>query len=93
MVKRGGRIMNKFYYLKDMTQEDLNQLALERNTLQQENQKYKEVFDKVREYIKSKINKSFKCDYSLDNSNSNDRLFTETGIELEIIDNILKKTD
>lgn len=34
--------MNKFYYLEDMTQEDLNNLALERNTLQQENQQLKE---------------------------------------------------
>lgn len=26
--------MNKFYYLEDMTQEELNKLALERNVLQ-----------------------------------------------------------
>ena len=44
--------MHKFYYLEDMTQEDLNNLALERNTLQQENKQLKEVIEEVRESIK-----------------------------------------
>ena len=39
--------MYKFYYLEDMTQEDLNNLALERNTLQQENKQLK---DKINTY-------------------------------------------
>ena len=44
--------MNKFYILEEMTQEDLNNLALERNTLKKENEKlnhYKLLYQKVKE--------------------------------------------
>ena len=44
--------MSKFYYLEDMTQEDINKLALERNNLKQENQQLKKQKDDVVEYIK-----------------------------------------
>lgn len=54
-------------------------------------ERYKEVIDKVRDHIKSKITKSFEYDYGIDMSNSSDRLFTETVIELELIDEILKE--
>lgn len=35
----------KFYDLENLTQEDLNKLALERNT-------YKSIIDKIKEYVK-----------------------------------------
>ena len=43
--------MHKFYTLEDMTQEDLNKLALERNTLDQELNKYKSIVDGINEHI------------------------------------------
>lgn len=54
----------------------------------------KENVKRAKDYIKDKIQKSFKYDYGIDTSNPSDRLFTETVIELQIIDAILDgKTD
>ena len=47
--------MNKFYYLENMTQEELNKLALERNNLEKENQQLKKQKDDVVENAKEKI--------------------------------------
>ena len=41
----------KFYILEEMTQEDLNNLALERNTLAKENARLKDKIEKVIEYV------------------------------------------
>lgn len=41
------KVIYKFYDLENMTQEDLNRLALDRNTLAKENQKLKEDYNKV----------------------------------------------
>ena len=44
--------MNKFYILEEITQEDLNNLTLERNTLKKENKKlnhYKLLYQKVKD--------------------------------------------
>ena len=37
--------MHKFYTLKNLTQEELNELALERNSLEQERDKYKQMYE------------------------------------------------
>ena len=47
--------MNKFYYLEDMTQKELNNLALERNNLRKENQQLKKQKEDVVEYIKEHL--------------------------------------
>lgn len=47
--------MSKFYYLEDMTQEELNNLALERNNLEKENQQLKKQKADVVEDIKKQI--------------------------------------
>jgi hypothetical protein len=39
--------MNKVYYLKDITQNELNRLALERNMLQQENEELKNKIENI----------------------------------------------
>lgn len=49
--------MYKFYCLEDITQEDLNKLALERNILAKENQQLKKQKEDVIEYIKKKKEK------------------------------------
>ncbi len=53
--------------------------------------KSEEAIKKAREYIKDKIKRSFRYDYGIDTSNSSDRLFTETVIELQKIDQILEE--
>ena len=56
--------MNKFYYLEDMTQEDINKLALERNNLKQENQQLKKQKDDVViKYIKYLIKRLEEFDF------------------------------
>ena len=46
--------------------------------------------NKILDYIKDKIMKSFKADYGLEGGKSSDRLFTETVIELQLIEKMLK---
>ncbi len=48
-----------------------------------------ERIEAARTYIKDKIQKSFKADWGLPGGNTSDRLFTETVIEMQIIDSIL----
>lgn len=48
-----------------------------------------ERIEEARSYIKDKIQKSFKADWGLPGGNASDRLFTETVIEMQIIDSIL----
>ena len=52
-----------------------------------------EVIKEARETIKTKLEKSFAYDYGLYgvDATSKDRLFTETAIELQLIDKILSK--
>lgn len=45
---------------------------------------------KALKYIEDKIQKSFNADWGLENSRRSDRLLTETVIELQIIEQILK---
>ena len=46
--------------------------------------------EKVIKYIENKIQASFKTDYGIEQFNRNDRLFTETVIELQIIKDMLE---
>lgn len=47
----------------------------------------------AREYIKSKIERSFRVDWGLPGGDRSDRLFTETVVEMQIIDSILMGND
>lgn len=59
-------------------------------TILQENQQLKSIIEKTIEHIKDKINKSFNYDYGFDTRNPSDRLFAETIIELELIQEMLE---
>ena len=60
--------------------------------LEKENRELKSKLKKVSEYTKDKIVKSWKYDYGISN-NSEDRLFTETVIELQIINDMVRGAD
>lgn len=60
--------------------------------LEKENKELKSKLKKVSEYTKDKIVKSWKYDYGISN-NSKDRLFTETVIELQIINDMVRGAD
>ena len=53
--------------------------------------KLQQALNEIREYCNTKISKSFKYDFGLDNSNPSDRLFTETVFELQRIQEIIDK--
>ena len=59
--------MHKFYFLEDMTQEDLNNLALERNNLQIENEQLKEQLKDENTYCEE-ANKWYKEAFQLQNN-------------------------
>lgn len=58
---------------------------------ERENSKLKQALNEIREYCSTKIIKSFKYDYGIDNSDPTDRLFTETVTELQCILQIIDK--
>lgn len=74
----------KFYDLENLTQEKLNELALERNT-------YKSIIDKIKEYCKDKIQEQKEMvDFSKYYLENYDKAISETnsthsGILLETI--------
>ena len=71
---------------------DLNYVKIIKD-LQSQLKAKEEVIKEARETIKTKLQKSFAYDYGLSgvDAPSKDRLFTETIIELQLIDKILSK--
>lgn len=70
-----------------------NKLSIENKFLQSQLKAKEEVIKEARETIKTKLQKSFAYDYGLSgvDATGKDRLFTETVIELQLIDKILSK--
>ena len=73
--------------------ESIEKLLEENKSLQSQLKAKEEVIKEVRETIKTKLQKSFAYDYGLSgvDATGKDRLFTETVIELQLIDKILSK--
>ena len=73
--------------------EFIEKLEQKNKSLQSQLKAKEEVIKEVRETIKTKLQKSFAYDYGLSgvDATGKDRLFTETVIELQLIDKILSK--
>ena len=73
--------------------ESIEKLLEENKSLQFQLKAKEEVIKEARETIKTKLQKSFAYDYGLSgvDATGKDRLFTETVIELQLIDEILSK--
>ena len=94
-IGRGSLNLNgKFYYGLDYAITDfMRSLEEENKSLQFQLKAKEEVIKEARETIKTKLQKSFAYDYGLSgvDATGKDRLFTETVIELQLIDEILSK--
>ena len=80
-------------YLDLVEYKDYEKLEEENKSLQSQLKAKEEVIKETRETIKTKLQKSFAYDYGLSgvDATGKDRLFTETVIELQLIDEILSK--
>ena len=88
--------MYKFYCLEDITQEDLNKLALERNILAKENQQLKKQKDDVVEVgkkINDYINNHIDCVEGMGGVTSFLRLSEKQLDELDILLRMLGEID
>ena len=56
--------------------------------LKEKNKKLEDSLKEIKQHIRNKIKKSFDYDYGIGGSSS-DRLFTETIIELDLIENMI----
>lgn len=89
-----SRNEDSVYAMKYASQQILIDKLEEKNkSLQSQLKAKEEVIKEVRETIKTKLRKSFAYDYGLSgvDATGKDRLFTETVIELQLIDEILSK--
>lgn len=79
-------------YCKDASLE-ISNMQHTIDNLQSQLKAKEEVIKEARETIKTKLQKSFAYDYGLSGADATgkDRLFTETVIELQLIDKILSK--
>jgi gas vesicle protein len=80
------------FYLEHNEVYELNNYI---ENLQSQLKEIKEAIKEVRETIQTKLEKSFAYDYGLSgvDATSKDRLFTETVIELQLIDKLLSRGD
>lgn len=53
-----------------------------------ENKKYEDTLKSIKQYIKDRLRKSFEYEWGI-SDNRSDRLFTETIIELQLIDHMI----
>ena len=74
----------KLYILEEMTQEDLNNLALERNTLAKENARLKDKIERAIEYIKN-------IDKYEETLNDDTRVYMIQDVDVDEIERILKE--
>ena len=75
----------KLYILEEMTQEDLNNLVLERNTLVKENARLKDKIEKAVEYIKN-------IDKYEETLNDDTRVYMVQDVDVDEIERILKES-
>lgn len=81
------------YEIIDNAYDYIEKLEQKNKSLQSQLKAKEEVIKEARETIKTKLQKSFAYDYGLSgvDATGKDRLFTETVIELQLIDEILSK--
>ena len=105
MIEEANKIIKVYLETTNIYEEDgrynlaydvknyLPKLLEENKSLQSQLKEKEEVIKEARETIKTKLQKSFAYDYGLSevDATSKDRLFTETVIELQLIDEILSK--
>ena len=77
--------------LEDLESENKHLLELQKD-MDKQYEELESVLNEVRKYVKDKIKKSFEVDCGISDKRS-DRLFTETIVELQLIENILNKGD
>lgn len=77
--------------LEDLESENKHLLELQK-AMDKQYEELESVLNEVRKYVKNKIKKSFEVDCGISDKRS-DRLFTETIVELQLIENILNKGD
>lgn len=77
--------------LEDLEKENKHLLELQKD-MDKQYEELESVLNEVRKYVKDKIKNSFEVDCGINDKRS-DRLFTETIVELQLIENILDKGD
>ena len=85
--------MPKFYDLETMTQEDLNKLALERNTFAKETKRLNNIIDELEKYLEErKTHYCMGCSNIYEDSLGRTRLVNEDIFnEITLIQNRLKE--
>lgn len=98
-LRSGNQLARENYLLLNKSKAQILNILLnteeKMKDLQSQLKEKEEVIKEARETIKTKLQKSFAYDYGLSgvDATGKDRLFTETVIELQLIDKILSKGD